>query len=669
MRKSKEERQLGSHTLGLLGLVFVLAVKSIVLSQLSDHVLLKPNGSPDSNVYVNLATSVTSGNWSLAPGLYFVSPLYIYFLASILSVTGSLLVAKVVQIVLGTIAVGLIWGTADQWFGRRAAWWSSILATLTGLFTFYEVTLLQASLDVFLTSAFLAALTFGLRGSRNWLLGIAGIVAGVQTLNRPNVVLAVAVIFLTLLLVRRWRLALLLVVGFSVGIAPVVARNRIVAGEWALATSHGGLNFFMGNSADATGLYRPPPGIRPDIKGQLTDTRRVAEGALGRPLTDAEVSSYFTNLGLSWIRANPTAWLRLMVTKLYYTFHGQHIALPLSYSFFAYDTGSILRFLFVGPWMLLPLGCLGLVACAPRGAWRQYGVWLAFVPAYAASVAIFFVSERYRLPLLVPMAIGAGAALNRLWEQVQGREWTKLIRVGGVVAVLGITMNWPLGWIDGDARLDMRIQMAESLAASGDAAGAERWAERGLSGNAYEVDSRLRIGRAFAEHGDWALATNYFSAADQLERSNPAVTLELVKAWKAQGRPDRASEVLTAQPVTTSDDGEMWLALGRHAMSLRIPTKAEEFFARALALVPSSTAAREELGLALLLNGKLEAAANELSDVVRRSPANADAWAHLALANLRLGRLAEAARCADAALARKPGHELAGQIRRSIPGK
>src|SRR5215213_6926079 len=84
----------------ILALAFVMLVKSIVLMQLGDHVLLRPGGSPDSIVYVNLATRVTSGQWSLAPGLYFVSPLYIYFLAAILGATGSLLVAKVVQILL-----------------------------------------------------------------------------------------------------------------------------------------------------------------------------------------------------------------------------------------------------------------------------------------------------------------------------------------------------------------------------------------------------------------------------------------------------------------------------------------------------------------------------------------------------------------------------------------
>ena len=62
------------------------------------------------------------------------------------------------QIVLGTAAVGFIYVAAREWFGSRAAWLAAILAALTGLFTFHEVLLLQASLDPFLASAALAAL-------------------------------------------------------------------------------------------------------------------------------------------------------------------------------------------------------------------------------------------------------------------------------------------------------------------------------------------------------------------------------------------------------------------------------------------------------------------------------------------------------------------------------
>ena len=61
--------------------VVALAARLIVLAQLQAHPLLQPTGGLDSDVYVRLAERAASGDWALGPDPYFVSPLYIYFLA------------------------------------------------------------------------------------------------------------------------------------------------------------------------------------------------------------------------------------------------------------------------------------------------------------------------------------------------------------------------------------------------------------------------------------------------------------------------------------------------------------------------------------------------------------------------------------------------------------
>src|SRR5688572_14658072 len=141
---------------GVLAAVF--AIKFIVLSQLDDHILLQPDAGLDTSVYLTLAQRVASGDLSLGPGLYFVSPLYIYFAAAMLAAGESVGGIRIAQIVLGTAAVGLVWWSAREWAGLRAGWLAAGLAALTGLFTFYESLLLQAALDPFLTALGLAAL-------------------------------------------------------------------------------------------------------------------------------------------------------------------------------------------------------------------------------------------------------------------------------------------------------------------------------------------------------------------------------------------------------------------------------------------------------------------------------------------------------------------------------
>ena len=183
--------------------------------QLKDHVLTQPDAGLDTTTYVSLAQRVLGGDLALRPGLYFVSPLYIYFLAGVLAVANSFTAVRVLQVVLGTTAVWLIYVAANEWFGRRAAWCSAVLAALTGLFTFYESLLIQAALDPFLTAAAMAALALGLRrGAARWYL-LSGAAFGVQALNRPNVVIPACVIGLLLVATGRRRP----VAAFAAGIA------------------------------------------------------------------------------------------------------------------------------------------------------------------------------------------------------------------------------------------------------------------------------------------------------------------------------------------------------------------------------------------------------------------------------------------------------------------
>ena len=409
--------------MALLAGVFVL--KLAVLLQLRDHPLTSPDAGLDTTAYVELARRVLAGDIGLGPGLYFVSPLYIYVLAAGLAVFDSFTAVRVVQIALGTASVAFIFFTARLWFGERAAWIAAALAAFTGFFTFYEILILQASIDAFLTSAALWCLAAAFHapaeathsgrvtsGAGRMIL-LAGVIFGIQTLNRPNMMIAAGFVALVMLIaMRRVRPAALLVAGLLAGMAPAAVRNAIVARQFSLVSSHGGLNFYIGNSERATGFYVTVAGITPTIAGQERDARRVAERALGRPASDAETSAYFVGLARTWMAAHPVQAARLFAKKVYYVFNAAHVPLPHSYPFYAYDSGTLLRFYAIGPWLLVPLGLAGLLFVPVRGDRAAYLVWASFVPAYAASVALFFVAERYRLPLLVPLCIGAGALLG-----------------------------------------------------------------------------------------------------------------------------------------------------------------------------------------------------------------------------------------------------------------
>lgn len=369
----------------MIGLaVLVLFARAVVVYRLGQHPLLDPANDPtlDPGAYLALARRVIAGDIGLGPGLYYVSPLYVYFLAAVLSVAHSLEAARIVQIALGVASIGFIFGTAREWFGRRAAWIAAALSALCGATMFYDAVMMQSALDVPLTSAALFATTLALTRSRLQWSAAAGLLFGLEALNRPNILPAIALVVIAAALARRWRVAVAMAAGTTVVLGAVLVRNVTVSDTWSALPSHGGLNLVIGNNANATGMYQAVPGIRPDIEGQQQDTRRVAERAVGRPLSDAEVSQFFTDEARHWIASAPGPALRLYAWKVYLVFHADHLPLPYSYDFFAFDVASGLKWFPVGFWLLAPLGLTGLVLIRPSAQTQAYWIWALFVPAY-----------------------------------------------------------------------------------------------------------------------------------------------------------------------------------------------------------------------------------------------------------------------------------------------
>ena len=644
----------------------VFALKVIVVLQLRDHPLLQPDVGLDTAAYAELARRVVGGDLALGPGLYYVSPLYIYFLAAGLAVTDSFTAVRILQVLLGTASVAFVFLSARTWFGERAAWIAGGCAACTGLFTFYESLILQAALDPALTSGGLLLVARGLEAERpnrgRW-WGLAGAVFGLATLNRPNMAFGLAGIAVALLLGKRMRPFAWLVAGALVAAAPVAMRNVIVSDQWSVSSSHGGLNFYIGNNSAATGFYNAVPGITPNIKGQAEDARRVAGAALGRPASDSEASQYFSDLAWAWIRERPGDALALFARKIGYVFSAHHVALPHSYPFYAYDAGTILRFLAIGPWLLIPLGVAGLACFTPAGPRRaDYLTWAAFVPAYAVGVAAFFVAERYRLPLLVPLCIGCGAAIDGAIHAFQTRRIGALVWPAAAFVALGAFANRPLPLHDG--RWEEGLRLAEHFVTIGRYDEAEQWAaslelnapRRGLAD--YGVGVQLRAAKQDAR------AVPLLRRA--FEAGMPQSGIELATALQQTGDLAGAARLLRDLSPADRNDPEAWLRLGRLAMQAKAPAEAERFFQQAVALEPAQAGARLQYGLNLLVLGRCEQAIPELGEAARLDPKDPEALAHLAYCEVKLGRAADARSHAGAALALDPNHALARQLAAAI---
>ncbi|MFA5909627.1 MAG: tetratricopeptide repeat protein [Vicinamibacterales bacterium] len=688
-------------------------VKLVVLLQLWNHPLLQPHGELDTAYYVTLSRQIASAGVLAPTGVFVVSPLYVYFLATVFAAGGSLLAALLVQIGLGAAAVGLLFATARHWFGERAALAAAGLAILTGFFTFSEVLILQSALDPFLVSCALYALTRTAAGGGTGAFAAAGASLGLLALNRPNA-LVFAVAAAAAVFVIQWRQkaavhegrgtrvkrATVLLVALLVVLAANAARNYAVSGQPLVIASHGGLNLYIGNHDRADGTYTPVPGITPSIAGQVSDSTRVAESNTGRTLSPSEVSNYFAWRAIDWVTEHPADALRLSLRKVGILLNRVDVPLNYSYAFYAREPSSFLRVLAAGPWLILPFGLVGLFWPALRASRRGYWVWAMFVPVYGAAVVLFFVSDRYRMPLLVPLCATAGAALVRFFDLARARQIVPLLLPTAAMAVTALVVFANLGldngiggeqtrkavWFVEQGSFDEARRYVEQISNEHSHPGVLRFSvgqalldagrhgdAAGLLAEAITIDGprpaiQLALGEALAGSGRAAEAVGHLEAAYDSGHDVTVAGPLLVRALILAGRPDDAVRRISIMPASVAgDSAEVALDFGTLALERGALVEAFRWLQVAVERAPDRAEAHEKLGLAIFLQGDPQSALAHLERAIRLDPARASAHLNLAALYAELGRFAEARGRAAEAFRLDPAEPRAAELLKALP--
>ena len=364
-------------------------VKLAVLAQFGNHPLLQPHGELDTAYYIALGRRVAAEGVLAPVGAFFVSPLYVYFLAAVFA-AGAAARRRATDpdrarrrgggpVVRHRAA--LVWGTGGS---RRRRTRDS-----DRLFTFNEVLILQSALDPFLVSCALYALTRTHGGRRDPARSRPRATSlGFLSLNRPNAlvfaVAACAGVAVSLWTLRRTDAggrigqpaphglagAAVLVASLPSSSRVNAARNYAVSGRRRRDCVARGLNLYIGNHDRADGTYTPVPGITPSIAGQAGDSTRVAESSAGPPPLARgslrRTSRGGRSTGSPAIRPTP---LRLTVRKIGDPAQPRRCSTQLQLRLLrpravARSSGVLA----VGPWLLLPLGLVGLFWPALRAA-------------------------------------------------------------------------------------------------------------------------------------------------------------------------------------------------------------------------------------------------------------------------------------------------------------
>ena len=628
----------------------------------------------DARQYDVWAAQIAGGDW-IGRDVFYQAPLYPYFLGTIYASAGrDLLLVRICQAVLGAAACAFIALAGRRMYSEKVGLVTGLGLAIYAPAIFFDGLLQKSVLDVFFVSLALWLLSFLVddpeKRSRWFSLGLA---LGGLALTRENALVLIAPILLWRLRPSpaTWRSRMPTIVAFGLGLllmlSPVAIRNRVVGGEWHLTTSQFGTNFYLANNPDADGTVSILREGRGTAEYERQDATNLAQAALGRNLTPREVSSFWTKQALAFIRSNPLAWLKL---------EGRKAALLLnrtelvdtdsqdSYEEWSWLLRTAAHISHFG--VLAPLALFGVLA-----EWsdcKRLWVYYAMAATYAASVLMFYVSARYRLPLVPLLMLFAAAGLFSLPDFFRERNHAKRAVTATAVVAMAVFANWPL-WPSGSMRAvtennlgnvlktDGRFQEAElhykrAIEIRPDYAPAyinlgtllvargrpeEALAAYGRAGSlaAIDVDLDATIGNAFLKADKPTDAVAYFQRAISTDRASEEVYNNLIVALIAANRPEEAIPIFREAIQRNPGNGVLHFRLGSLLLQRDRAAEAVSEFRAGLVLLPDSAEGHGNLGAALAASGRTQEATAEFEHALRLNPNLESARRNLALVRPR----------------------------------
>jgi tetratricopeptide (TPR) repeat protein len=595
----------------LLAFIFLvgLAFRLGYLYQASRTPFFRPL-TLDSEAYEAKAAEILSSPGFLPRGVFYQTPFYPYLLAFLHKIFGrTLLPIRLLQVLLGASLPVLVFLISRRYFPVSASLLAALFSAFYGPLLYEDALGDKTTLAAFFFALAALASAKAAGNQKGWLL--AGFSWGVGALVRENFLLVGVVLSLIYGRKKAW-LALL---GILLAVLPVTLMN-LRAGDFALVTSQGGQNFYIGNNPQATGGYAAPSFVRATPEFEQVDFKKEAEARVGRTLKPSEASGFWLREGLKFIFSNPGSAALLYVKKALLVVNAYEIPDNYNYGFLKRYL-PLLRFPLFEFGLIGPLALCGLFYSWRRGRERKVSLLYVAISLYALTLVLFFVVGRYRAPVVPLLFPFAAFAITHLVEEVSKRKWKGLAVMTAVLVIFGILVN--------HRRADYPISKDFSR-------------EHYMLGSAFRKagllpDAVREWEQALAERPDYKEALNNLALAKNIMRE------------------DSLRQAVLSSP----SDAGVHLEYGVVLLDLQKDSLALAEFQQAIRLNPSLARAWDRLGFYYATRERNFALAKEaLTKAVALEPGNPTYWTNLGNCHFESGDKKSALACWRRALALRP---------------
>ncbi len=461
------------------------------------------------------AQTIANGNL-IGHEAFFRAPFYIYLLGGIYSIFGSsILAARIFGLIIGISSVYVTGQIAFKLFGKKSAIFAALLHAIYPIAIYFESELLVDSLFTLLFELSILCFLHAIETKTiKWNI-LTGLVIGLAAITKPTI-LALLPIFIIWIFIKNRKLtnsfaqSIILTGSLLIIIIPVTVRNYLVADDFLLISSSGGINFYIGNNSTADGstASMPPP---LGHNWQMKDINYIAENETGMKLKASEVSDFWYNKGLNWVANNKTGFINLYFNKLYLCFNNLEISNNRDLNIF-FDTNPVLRLIPINYAFILALVSIALFFIAIKRGFNSNIIFLIVILLfYLLIISLFFINARYRLPVIPLLIILASYGISNLFS-INGRSIK--LKNHSIALVIGATV-FLLSYIPSPKTESQEISgglfnQANYYLYKGDYKKATDLFAHLLNFNSNFPDANLNLGVAWLRQGDGDSAEYYF---------------------------------------------------------------------------------------------------------------------------------------------------------------
>lgn len=554
----------------------------------------------DSEFYNEAARKFAAGQ-GLGSTFFWQPFFYQFFLSVVYVFSGnSIITAKIVQALLSGLTCALVYRLGEKIFDRQTGIIAGLITAFYGPLFFYESELLAAGWAAF-WSVVLVLLFLKTQEKdkiRHWfLLGLCG---SLSIITRPTFLPFFIAGCIWLRFKVRPGVSLVtrfgaLFAGILLVIMPVGFAAKHAGQKFSILPSSGGINLYIGNNPN----YRQTLTERPSKDWEEKLFKNLSKDKISRDAWERD--RFFKQQVIKYVKSQPLDFAKGLGRKTLEFICSREI--PRNVSVYMFGRWSrLLRLLtwkidgFGFPFgLIFPLVVLGVIF-----NWRRIpGPVVLFIVLYPSTVILFFVTSRYKVPVVPVFAIPAAAGAVSVAGRIRLKRWKELVLIAAIVAGVVILSTLPGPFCQEQVDFEQEF---------------------------YQL-----VGHAMIRQGLGNRAMECLSKAIQLKPDCPETYYYAGNALVQQNKLDEAikyyTDALRLKPDYPNAHANLGVALmglvflnAEHIERGKVVAEAIEHYKEAVRLKPDYPEAHYFWGIALELQDKMDEAILHYREALRLKP-------------------------------------------------